>query len=118
MKTSVALIAAVSIAGGAFAAAPAGWEFHGWSRYKPDPQVDVVAGDGGEECRVHGVSGERGMQLMSTNRMTAAKGDMVVISFEAKGKGRVSAVLNHYDASKRWNPPDSPTSRAARTSSG
>ena len=113
MKTSVALIAVVSVAGGAFAAAPCGWEFHGWSRYKPDPQVDVVAGNGGEECRVHGVSGERGMQLMSTNRMAAAKGDMVVISFEAKGKGRVSAVLNHYDASKRWNPPDSPTSRVA-----
>ena len=113
MKVSVALTAALSIAGGAFAAAPDGWEFHNWSRYKPDPQVDVSVGDGGEEFHVHGISGERGMQLMSTNRMAATKGDMVVITFEAKGKGRVSAVLNHYDAAKRWNPPDSPTSRAA-----
>ena len=96
----------MSVVGGASAAAPDGWEFHNWSRYKPDPQVEVVAGDGGEEFRVHGISGERGMQLMSTNRMAAAKGDMVVISFEAKGKGRVSAVLNHYTASMKWNPPD------------
>ena len=89
---------------------PPEWAFHGWSRYKPDPRVEVL--DGGV-LRVSEVSGERGTQLVSTNRMSASAGDQIVISFEARGKGSVNAAANHYDRRGAWNPPASPFSRSA-----
>lgn len=97
----------------AFAAAPEGWAFHGWSRYKPDPVAETVEEDGAAAIRVVGVDGERGTQLVSKEFIPASCGDRIVVVFEAKGRGRVSAAANHYDAGKKWNPPDGSFSRAA-----
>ena len=81
---------------------PSAWTWHDYSVYLPHAQLKVKPADGGNELHYFGTKGSSGSALRSKKRIPAKAGDLVSVSLEAKGSGKVWVSLYCWDAKGGW----------------
>lgn len=79
------------------------WAVHTWSGYQPLPTVTDETVDGRAAKRVANVQGSSGGCIMTEPRTPCRAGDVVRVSFEAKGRGAASATVARYSVSGGYN---------------
>jgi len=86
---------------------PSGWMPHLYERYRPPASVETAQEPGrkGNVLHVFNIAAPGGTALMTVPRFAAVSGNVVVVSFAAKGRGKAFVRLYQYAAKGGWNPP-------------
>ena len=80
-----------------------GWAVHGWSGYQPLPTLAKENQDGREVLVLTNVQGKSGGCIYTTPRTRCRAGDIVKVSFEARGTGKAFATVARYSAKSEYN---------------
>jgi len=86
---------------------PSGWTPHLYERYRPLASVETAEEPGrkGNVLHVFNIAAPGGTALMTAPRFAAVSGNVAVVSFAAKGRGKAFVRLYQYAAKGAWNPP-------------
>ena len=84
---------------------PSGWTFHGYDNYQPQAHAETTVGGGIPAIRLSDARGVSGTLVIADERTRCTSGDLVVLTLEAKGKGRMNAGVHCFDEKGAWNPP-------------
>ncbi len=83
---------------------PKKWMRNGWSGYKPDCKIEVIPNGGltGNSLKMSAIKAERGAAV-NTDFYPGMSGDMVRISFRARGKGKGKVQMYFKTLAGEWN---------------
>lgn len=79
------------------------WAIHPWDGYRPLPTMTDETVDGRVAKRIANVQGVSGGCIMTDPRTPCRAGDVVHVSFEAKGTGTAAATVARYSVDGGYN---------------